>query len=132
MVLELLVVANGLDGGVAAGAREGDLHGLVEELEALDLLHGAQGGLGAVEDDEGLALSLQVRLGDDVDDVAILGEDGLKRCAQRLGLNALLEVAHVHTAHARKHASWSVQAYNERKRDHPARLTPATICVGVQ
>lgn len=97
MELELLVVACLLDRGVASGAGEGELHGLVEEVEALDFLYGLQGGLGLLEDDEGLALSLQVGLGDDVDDGAVLGEDGVEGGLERLRLDALLEVAHVNT-----------------------------------
>lgn len=56
--LELLVVARALDRRVTPGAREGDLHGLVEQLKALDLLDGLVRRLGPVEDYEGLALGL--------------------------------------------------------------------------
>lgn len=97
MVLKVVVVAAGLDGGIAARPGQGELHGLLEQLEALDLLDGAEGRLGLVEDDKGLALGLEVRLGDDVDDVAVLGEDDLEGLAQRLRLDALLEVADVDT-----------------------------------
>lgn len=89
MQLELLFVSRAGDGGVAARSGKSDLHGLIEELEALDLLDGLEGGLGLVEDDEGLALGLQVGLGDNVDDVTILGEDGGQSFFERLGLHAL-------------------------------------------
>lgn len=58
MEFKLFPIARLLDRRVRAGAREGDLHGLLEEFEALELLDGLGGGFGAVEDDEGLALRL--------------------------------------------------------------------------
>ena len=76
MQLEFVVIAGALDGGIASGPGEGDLHGLIEQLETLDLFDGLKGGLGLFKYNEGLALGLQVRLGDDIDDVSILGEDG--------------------------------------------------------
>jgi hypothetical protein len=132
VVLKLLVVAGALDGGVAAGAGQGDLHGLLEQLEALDLLDGALGGVGAVKDDKGLALGLQVRLGDNVDDGAILGEDGLERGTQRLGLDALLEVAHVHTAHKRARTAGQYNVLRRRICGHQVQSAPGAVCVGVQ
>lgn len=74
--LKLFLVSGARDGGVAPCPSESKLHGFVEELEALDLLYSLKSGLGLVEDDEGLALCLHVRLGDDVDDVTILGKHG--------------------------------------------------------
>ena len=100
MVLELVLVACALHRGVAPGAGPSNLHGLVKELEAVGFVDGLLGRLGVLEDDEGLALGLQVRLGDDFDDVAILGEDSLQRGLERLGLHALLEVAHIDTVRA--------------------------------
>lgn len=102
--LELLVVAGLLNRGVASGASEGELHGLVEEVEALDLLDGLQGGLRLFKDDEGLALGLQVGLGDDVDDGAVFGEDGVEGGLEGFGLDALFEVAHVDTVFPSKFA----------------------------
>lgn len=95
VVLELVLVAGALHRGVAPGAGPSDLHGLVKELEAVGFVNGLLGRLGVLEDDESLAFGFQVRLGDDVDDVAILGEDNLQRGLERLGLDALLEVAHI-------------------------------------
>lgn len=90
MVLELFVVAGRLDGSIASGSGQRDLHWLLEQLEPLHLLNGLDRGLGAVEDDKCLSFGFQVRLCDDVNDVAILGEDGLERLSQRLGFDALL------------------------------------------
>lgn len=97
MQLELFPVPGGGDGGVAPGPGEGELHGLVEELEALDLLDGLERCLGLVEDDEGLPLRLQVGLGHDVDDVAVLGKHGRQRLLERVGFHALLQIAHVYS-----------------------------------
>ncbi len=106
MGVKLVLVARLEHGGIAAGAGQGELHGLVEELEALDVVDGGEGGLGGVEDDKSLALGLEVRLGDDVNHVAILGEDGAQGLFKRLGLDALLEVADVHST---RKIRWSGQ-----------------------
>lgn len=98
MRVKLLFAASQLHGGIAPGARQRDMHRLLEQLEALHLLDGGQRRLGLIEDDEGLALGLEVRLGHNVDHVAILGEDGVQRLLERLRLDALLEVAHVDPA----------------------------------
>lgn len=124
MKLELLLVASLLNRRVASGAGECEVHGLVEEVEALDFLDGLEGRLGVLEYDEGLALGLQVRLGDDVDDGAVLGEDGVEGDLQGIRLDALLEVAHVDTV------------FQEKSRFTLAKQNPLTkprsVCVGVQ
>lgn len=99
--IELVLVAHLHHGGIAAGAGKGELHRLVEELEALDVLDGGLGSLGCVEHDESLALGLEVRLGDDVNHVAILGEDGAQGLLEGLGLDALLQVTDVKPARVR-------------------------------
>lgn len=71
MGFEFVVGVLPADGGVASRLREVEEHRLLEELEALDLLDGALGGFYFVEDDESLALGLEVRLGDEVDDIAV-------------------------------------------------------------
>lgn len=53
------------------------MDGLVEEFEALCFFDSLRRGLGLVEHDEGLALRFEVGLGDDVDDVPVLGVDGV-------------------------------------------------------
>ena len=68
---------------------------LPKELEAIDLLGGFVGGFGVLEDDEGLALGLEIRLGYDVKNIPILGEDCLQSLLERLWLDALLEIADV-------------------------------------
>lgn len=95
MALEFLVAAGALHRGVAAGARERELHGAVEQLEALDVVDGLLGAVGVGEDDEGLALGLEVGLGYDVDDLAILGEELLQGLGELGDLDRLLEVADV-------------------------------------
>lgn len=93
--VKLVLVARLEDRGVAPGPRQRQVHGLLEQLEALDLVDSGLGGFRLVEDDKGLALGLEVGLGDDVDDVAVLGEDGAQGLLENVGLNALFEVAHV-------------------------------------
>lgn len=53
-------------------------------------------GLWVVEDDEGLALRPEVRLGDYIDDIAELGEDLAQGILQRLWFDALFEVLDVY------------------------------------
>jgi hypothetical protein len=96
--VKLVLVARLHHGGIAAGARQGELHRLLEKLKALNLVDGCLCRLGLVEDDKGLALGLQVGLGHDVDHVAILGEDGAQGLLERLGLDALLQIPDVDPA----------------------------------
>lgn len=98
MCVELVLVARLHHGGIATGARQRNLHRLFEELEALNLVDGRLCRLGLVEDDKGLALSLEIGLGHDVNHVAILGKDGVQRLLERLGLDALLEITNVDPA----------------------------------
>lgn len=74
MALVLVVIAAATNAGVAAGAGERELHGLIEQLEALHVVDGALDTVCILKHDERLALGLQVRLGHDVDDGAVLGE----------------------------------------------------------
>ena len=71
------------------------MHGLAENLEALDLLNRVGGRLCVLKDDKSLSFSLQVRLGDDLENISILGEDGGEGRFQGVNLDALLEVADV-------------------------------------
>lgn len=94
--LHLLRRAGLLHAGVAAHARQRQYHGLIEQHEALGLFDGALCGVRVVKGNKSLALGAQVRLGDNVDNGAELREDGVEGVAQRLRLDALLEVAHVY------------------------------------
>jgi hypothetical protein len=67
----------------------------------VDVLDGSLGSLGRIENDEGLALGLEVRLGDDIDHVAILGEDGAQRLLEGLGLDALFQITDVNPVSVR-------------------------------
>ena len=96
MALKLLIVAEALHRSIAAGARERELHGPTEELEALDIVDGFLGGVDRVEDHKGLALRLEVRLGHNVDDLAIFGEELCQRLLELRDLDRLLEVAAIY------------------------------------
>lgn len=72
MQLKVLFCPEFLHSRIAPRLRQGDLHRLAEQVEAIDLLCSLLGRLWVVEDDEGLALCLQVGLGNDVDDISKL------------------------------------------------------------
>ena len=74
--VKLLLVARLHYCGITSGARQGELHRLVEELEAMNVLDGGLGRLGLIKDDKSLTLSLQVCLSHHVNHVSILGKDG--------------------------------------------------------
>lgn len=101
MLLEVFFVALTLDGSIAPSPREGHLHWLAKELKALRLIYGGGGGLGVLENDESLTLSLEVCLGDDVNNRAELGEDLAQGLAEGIDLDALLKVADVDAAIAK-------------------------------
>ena len=82
------------------------MHGLLEELEPLHFFDGELGRLGVVEDDEGLALRAEVGLGDDVDDVPVLGEDLAEGLLQPFDLDPLLEVLYIDTLRKRSANSY--------------------------
>lgn len=93
--LELLFVTRSRHCSVAPRARQSELHRFLKHLKALHLVDGGLGRLGVVEDDEGLAFGLEVGLCHDVDDVAVLGEDGTQSLFQHIGLDAFFKVPHV-------------------------------------
>lgn len=97
MGIKLLLVAGLFNGGITSSAGKGDLHGLLEQLEPLDFFDSREGGLGLVENNKCLALGLEVGLNNDIDHIAVLGEDGNEGFLERFGLDALFEVAHVDT-----------------------------------
>jgi len=71
------------------------LHRLIKKLETLHLLDRLLRALYTVEYDKRLAFCLQVRLCDDVDDLAILGEELGERFFQLGNFDVLFEVADV-------------------------------------
>lgn len=95
MQLKVLLGAKPLHRGVAPRLGQGDLHGLAEQIEAVDFLCCLLRRLRGVEDDKCLAFRLQVGLGHNVDDIAKLGEELAESILQRVDLDALLEVPHV-------------------------------------
>lgn len=78
---------------IAPRLRVIDDHGFLKELEAIDLVDGAGGGVDAVEDDKRLPLRLQVRLRDDLDDRAVFREDLVEGFLELVDFDAFFEVA---------------------------------------
>lgn len=78
---------------VTACLSEREHHGLVEERERLDFLDGLFCRGGGVEDNESLAFGFEVLLGDEVDDGAVLREDGGKGLLEEWDLDRLFKVA---------------------------------------
>jgi hypothetical protein len=58
VVLEFVVVSGGLDGGIAAGSGQSEVHGLLKQLEPLHLLNGLERRLWLLKDDKSLTLGL--------------------------------------------------------------------------
>lgn len=67
-------------------------HGLVEEVEALHLLYSTPRSVWVVEDDECLSFSFEIRLGNQVDNTAISGEDIGQGLLELINLYALLKI----------------------------------------
>lgn len=80
---------------VTACLSEREHHGLVEERERLDFLDGLFCCGGGVEDNESLAFGFEVLLGDEVDDGAVLGEDGGEGLLEEWDLDGLFKVANL-------------------------------------
>jgi len=83
MQFELLACALSFHRRITARLRKVAAHLLVEEFEPVDLVYGILRRFDTVENDEGLALSLQTLLRDDVDHIAVFREDsaqGLDQC----------------------------------------------------
>lgn len=95
MLVKLLLVASLNNGSVAPRPRQGHHHGLLKQLEALEIVDGSLSRLGLVKDHKGLALGLEVGLGDDINDISVLGEDGAQGLLEGLWLDALLEIAYI-------------------------------------
>lgn len=95
VLVKLFLVASLSNRSVAPRLRQGHQHGLLKQLEALKFLDGGLGRLGLVKDHKGLALGLEIGLGDDINHIAVLGEDGAQGLLERLWLDALLEIAYI-------------------------------------
>lgn len=98
MRLQLLRAALHLHRLIAARLGLGQAHGLVKQREAVRLVNRLGGAGLIVKDDKRLALGLEVLLGDNVDDLAKLGEDGAQRARQGLNLDPFFEILDVYPA----------------------------------
>lgn len=96
VLLKVLVVTLRLHGGIALRPRHGQAHRLLKQIKPLQVGNRTLRRLGVIEDDEGLALRAEVRLGDYVDDIAVLCEDVAQGLLEGLGLDALFEVLDVY------------------------------------
>jgi hypothetical protein len=74
VALKLILVTRPLHACIASRLRKSQLHRFIEKLETLHLLDRLLRAFHAIKHNESLALRLQVRLCDNVNDLAILGE----------------------------------------------------------
>ena len=75
MCLEVFCAALPLHRGVAFSPCIIQQHRLIEQLKPLDLLDRSLSSFGLVKDYKSLAFRFEVRLGDNVNDIAVLGEN---------------------------------------------------------
>lgn len=75
MLLIFLVIADCLDGGITSRPCYRQAHWLFEDVKPLQVSNGSLRGLGVVEDNESLAFRPKIRLGNDIDDVAVFRKD---------------------------------------------------------
>ena len=107
VLVKLFLVARLNNRGVAPRLRQSHQHGLLKQLEALEFFDGGLSRLGLVKDHKGLALCLEVGLGDNIDHIAVLGEDGAQGLLEGLWLDAFLEIAYIDsTRNANMGFSW--------------------------
>ena len=97
MTLKLILVPGSLDTRITPGPRKRQLHRLIKQLKALNLFDRLLRALNTIKHDERLTLRLQVRLCDDVDDLAILGEEFGQSFFELWDFDVLFEVADVDT-----------------------------------
>ena len=97
MRFELLIVSRPLHCRITSRFGESQLHRLLKQLEPLHFINCLLGRLDAVKDYECLALRLQIGLGNNIDDFAILGEELCESFLQLVDLDTLLEVTDIHT-----------------------------------
>lgn len=97
MTFKLILIPDSLDTRITPGPRKRQLHRLVKQLKALNLFDRLLRALNTIKHDERLTLRLQVRLCDDIDDLAILGEEFGQSFFELRDFDVLFEVADVDT-----------------------------------
>lgn len=90
MSLQLVAATLPLNCRITGCLRVVQNHGLLEEIEAIDILNSAGSGVDVVKDDEGLAFSFEVGLCDDLYNGAIFREDLLQGMLQLFDLDSLI------------------------------------------
>jgi hypothetical protein len=89
MRLELIFPAFSQDRRIAPCLRIVKDHGLIEKVEAIDLINGAGRRLDVIKDDKCLSFCAKIRLRNDFEDVAVFGEDFF----ELVGLDTFFKVA---------------------------------------
>lgn len=92
MLLETRIIILFLHSRVASRLRIRDLHGLLEQIEAIQRLQSLTRFILRTEDDESLTASPVVLLGDDVDNLAELAEDFAELLDQGGDFDVLVQV----------------------------------------
>lgn len=90
MSLQLIVSTFTEDGRVTLCLCIFQDHRLIEEIEAIHIFNSASRGIHTIEDNEGLALRLDILFGDNLNHIAEVGEDLLQGDFELFNLNALL------------------------------------------
>lgn len=95
MRLQLITTALSQNRRIAPRLRIIQHHRFFKQFEPINFLNSVRSGLNIVEDDEGLALGLEVGFGDYLDDGAIFGEELFERFFEVVDFDAFLEVAYL-------------------------------------
>lgn len=93
MTLQLIRSPLPENSSIAPRLRIIQVHGFLEEFEAVDLVDCARGGVDIVENDERLALCFQVGFCDDFDYRAVFGEDLFEGFLELVDFDSLFEVS---------------------------------------
>lgn len=90
MRLQLITTALSQNRRIAPRLRIIQHHRFLKQFEPINFLNSVRSGLNIVEDDEGLALGLEVGFGDYLDDGAIFGEELFERFFEVVDFDAFL------------------------------------------
>jgi hypothetical protein len=97
VALKLIFIATPFYTCIAPGLRKRQLHRFIKQFETLYLIDGLLRALHTIKYYECLSFRLEVRLGYDVDDLAIFREEFIERLLELVDLDALFKIAYVQT-----------------------------------